>query len=192
VLPSIARTVRAGVRWHFDGRPLDEPHRERTLRVTNHDEHRDFTITVRRFLRTRDAQLARQLRLFPPGRASLMRLGPNADLIGRSVAALPHAPDSDGGAIDRAAAYRSVRPRTGVVPAFVTGRLPPREPAGLPLAVAIDGRIRAVAQSWRQGGQTRFSAIVPPSALTAGEHAVEVFAVGPGDRLALLARLPRS
>jgi hypothetical protein len=192
VLPTIARTVDAGARWRFDGRPLDEPHRDRTLRVTNQDENRDITMSVRRFLRTRDAQLARQLRMFPPGRASLMRLGPNAHLIGRPVAALPRAPDRNGGAIDRATAYRSVQPRTGVVPAFVTGRLPSRERAGEPLAVAIDGRIRAVAQSWRQAGRTRFSAIVPPTALTAGGHAVEVFAVGPGDRLALLARLPSS
>ena len=78
------------------------------------------------------------------------------------------------------------------MPAYVTGRLPAREPAGQPLAVAVDGRIRAVAQSWRQAGQARFSAIVPPSALTAGGHTVEVFAVGRGDRLRLLARLPGS
>jgi hypothetical protein len=192
VLPTIARTVGAGAGSRFDGRPLDDPRRERTLRATNHDEHRDVTMGVPRFLRMRDAQLAWQLRVFPPGRASLMRLGPNAHLIGRSVAALPRAPDRHVGAIDRAAAYRKVQPRTGVVPAFVTGRLPSDEPAGRPLAVAIDGRVRAVAQSWRQAGQTRFSAIVPPSALTAGEHAVDVFAVGPSDRLTLLARLPSS
>jgi hypothetical protein len=192
VLPTIARTIGAGARWRFDGRPLDERSPERTLRVTNQDERRDLTMSVRRFVRMRDAQLAQQLRLFPPGRASLMRLGPNARLIGRPVAALRRGPDAGGGSIDRAAAYRRVQPRTGVVPAYVTGRLPAREPAGRPLAVAIDGRIRAVAQSWRQAGQARFSALVAPSALTAGGHTVEVFAVGRGDRLRLLARLPGS
>ena len=73
VLPTIARTIGAGTRWRFDGRPLDERSPERTLRVTNQDERRDVTMDVRQFVRMRDAQLARQLRLFAPGRASLMR-----------------------------------------------------------------------------------------------------------------------
>jgi sulfatase-like protein len=191
VLPTIARTLGRGRGWRFDGAPLDRAAREAVLRVNNHNDDTTVTLPAAAFLRARDAQLAQQLRLFPPGRASLYRLGPAQHLIGRRVAALPSAPGGERGLVDRAGAYRRVDPATGVVPAFVTGRLHPREPDRLPLAVAIDGRIRATTTSWRQAGQTRFSAIVPPSSLPAGAHAVAVFAVGPGDRLRPVARTGR-
>ena len=183
VLPTIAAAVGGAHDWRFDGSPLDAPHRDATLRVNNHNEHRDLTTTFAAFRRARDAQLRQQLRLFPPGRASLFRLGPQAHLIGRRVSTLRRRPATDRGTVDRAAEYRRVDPGSGVVPAFVTGRLDRREPAGLALAVAIDGRIRATTRSWRQGGGTRFSALVPPAALRAGAHTVEVFAVQRGDAL---------
>ena len=187
VLPTIAETLGRGRGWRFDGVPLDRVAPEPILRMNNHNDDTTVTLPAAAFLRARDAQLAQQLRLFPPGRASLYRLGPAQHLIGRRVSAFPSTPSSERGAVDRAEAYRRVDPATGVVPALVSGRLNPREPAGLPLAVAIDGRIRATATSWRQAGQTRFSAIVPPSSLPAGAHAVEVLAVGRGDRLRPLA-----
>ena len=179
--------VRAGRGWRFDGTPLDAPHRQTTVRVNNDDERRDVTMGVRAFVRFRDAQLAQQLRLFPPGRASLYRIGPNADLIGRPVSALGLRAGTGSGSVDRAGAYGAVDPSTGVVPVLVTGRLESREPAGLPLAVAVDGRIRAVTRSYRAGGETRFSAIVPAASLPAGAHTVDVLAVQRGDELRPLA-----
>ena len=183
VLPTIAETLGRGQGWRFDGAPLDRVAPEPILRMNNHNDDTTVSLPAPAFLRARDAQLAQQLRLFPPGRDSLYRLGPAQHLVGRRVAALPSAPGDAQGLVDRAGAYRRVAPATGVIPAFVTGRLHPREPDRLALAVAIDGRIRATAASWRQAGQTRFTAIVPPSSLPAGAHAVEVFAIGPGDRL---------
>ncbi len=191
VLPTIAQTLGRGRGWRFDGAPLQRVAPEPVLRMNNHNDDTTVTLPAAAFLRARDAQLAQQLRLFPPGRASLYRLGPAQHLVGRRVAALPSAAGRERGLVDRAGAYRRVDPATGVVPAFVTGRLHPREPDRLALAIAIDGRIRATTLSWRQAGQTRFSAIVPASALPAGAHAVEVFAVGRGDRLRPVAQTGR-
>ncbi len=158
--------------------------------MNNHNERRDKTVGFRSFLRPRDAQLAQQIRLFPPGRASLYRVGPNARLIGRRVSALGRQP-GQAPAPSTGPALRRVDPWTGVVPAFVTGRPAHREPAGLPLAVAIDGRIRAVTRSYRAGGQTRFSAIVPHSSLPAGSTRSMFLAVQRGNGLRPLAHTGR-
>ena len=69
------------------------------------------------------------------------------------------------------------------MPALATGRLASREPGGLVLAIAVDGRIRATTRSYRQAGTTRFAAMLPERALPAGAHNVEVFVVGGGDAL---------
>jgi hypothetical protein len=188
ILPTIAQTVGGARGWRFDGAPLDRPRDDTTLTVNNHNERRDHTLGVAAFLRARDAQLARQLELFPPGRESLLRIGPARQLLGRAVSGLPRVAATDTGAVDRAPAYQRVDPATGVVPVLVTGRLAGREPAGLTIALAVDGRIRATTRSYRQDGRTRFAALVPPGALPAGAHAVAVYAVGARDALRQVAR----
>jgi hypothetical protein len=188
VLPTIAQVVGAGRGWRFDGTPVDAPHPQTTVRVNNHNENRDVTLGVRAFLRQRDAQLTQQVRVFPPGPDALLRLGPNAHLIGRRVADFTLLRGEPGGSVDHAEAYRSVDPRSGVIPAVVAGRVGPGDPAGLPLAIAIDERIRAVTWSYREDGQTRFSAVVPAASLPAGSHTVEVLGVGRRDALRSIAR----
>ena len=193
ILPTIAATVGAGRGWRFDGIAARRPASPQTIvRVNNDDERRDVTMGVRAFVRARDAQLAQQLRLFPPGRASLYRLGPNARPDrATGVGARPPRGDGLPARWTGPRAYGAVDPSTGVVPVLVTGRLDSREPAGLPLAVAVDGRIRAVTRSFRAGGRTRFSAIVPAASLPAGSHAVDILAVERGDELRPLAHTGR-
>ena len=59
---------------------------------------------------------------------------------------------------------------------LITGRLD-GAPAGIALALAVNGRVAAVARSYAYGGDVRFSALIPESALRAGANAVEVYAV---------------
>jgi hypothetical protein len=187
ILPTIAETIGGGRGWRFDGSPLDRRHVDTTLTVNNHNERRDRSLAASAFLRARDAQLARQVQLFPPGRASLLRMGPAPRLLGRAVARFRRLPAVGTGVVDRASSYQRVDPSTGVVPAFVTGRLDGRQRAGLTVAVAVDGRIRATTRSYRQGGRLRYAALVPESALPAGAHTIDVYAVGRGDTLRPLA-----
>jgi hypothetical protein len=78
--------------------------------------------------------------------------------------------------------------RAAVVPAGVTGRLNgSRATAGLPLALALDGRIVATGMSARLAGdrQTYFSFMVPPTALHDGRNVPAVYLVTRGGLSAL-------
>ena len=70
----------------------------------------------------------------------------------------------------------SVDRASGFVPTFLEGRLLPAG-ARNDLAVALNGKIAAVTTTFDQHGQTRFSALVPETALRNGRNAVEIFAV---------------
>ena len=48
---------------------------------------------------------------------------------------------------------------------------------GMSLAVAVDGRIAATTRAFRDGGDTIYAAVLPPSSLADGSHAVTVLEV---------------
>jgi hypothetical protein len=58
----------------------------------------------------------------------------------------------------------------------VTGELTGAR-SGQPLAVAVNGRIRAVGRSYANRGRQRFSMLIPPSTLRTGRNRVSVVAV---------------
>jgi hypothetical protein len=73
-------------------------------------------------------------------------------------------------------AFRSVDLASHVLPARITGSLAGIG-AKIDLAVAVNGTIAAVTQSYREFGETRFAAFVPERALRRGDNDVEVYAV---------------
>jgi hypothetical protein len=85
-----------------------------------------------------------------------------------------------------------VTPGAAVLPTRVTGAL-----RGVPfgehrdVAVAVNGRIRAVGRSFdlRRKGREYFSLMVPETSLRAGRNRVEVFEVRGGGALVPLQRL---
>ena len=123
----------------------------------------------------------------PSGRG-LDRLGPRADLVGRSLADLEV---TDGGppvAVEDLAALAKVRPDRGQVPAYVRGTVPAGVAPGTLLALAVNGRVGTVARVAPEGtaGTLRFAGMLPGAEFTAGANRLEVLAVeGPG-----LRRLP--
>jgi hypothetical protein len=68
-------------------------------------------------------------------------------------------------------------PEAAVVPTLVEGELSGLDDERVNLAIAVNGRIEAVAESFRAHGKTRFSAFVPERSLLAGRNAVDVFVV---------------
>jgi hypothetical protein len=144
-----------------------------------------------RFLRERKAGLRRMLSLFGAGEgtAPLYGNGDHADLLGETVRRLAKAP-AVGGELhpDSMSVFARFRPGADLVPSFISGVLS-GVAAGESLAVAIDGTIRGVTESFASEGGVRMAAIVPASSFRAGTNSVQVFVVrgaGAGRRLAPL------
>ena len=124
--------------------------------------------------------------------AMAYRIGPRPELLGMRVAALRVRPSPIRASVANAALLRNVSPSAKFFPTRVTGPL-----QGVPfgehrdVAVAVNGRIRAVGRSfdlwWK--GREYFSVMVPETALRTGRNRVETFEVLPSGALARLQRL---
>jgi hypothetical protein len=182
VLPTIADVLGVRIPWATDGRSAlgpDAPVR-RTIELSNRAGDR-FALGAAAFETRRGAALARQVGLFGFGREGpgLYGIGPHLGLLGRAIRELRPVPSgASSAAVNGAAKLRAVDPGSGFVPAHVTGRV--RGPAGErghDIAIAVNGRIAAVAPSSKEGGEARFSALVPESTLRPGRNELEVLAV---------------
>jgi hypothetical protein len=91
--------------------------------------------------------------------------------------------------IDASAAFAGVTPASGVLPVYVTGQLRPGGPDAKSLAVAVNGRVRAVGRSYVVGARRRFSMLLPPSSLRRGVNAVDLIAVQRDGQLVRLAHV---
>jgi Sulfatase len=176
VVPTIVKQLGIKTDWKFDGTPVDEPHTEKLLRQRNGRTASLVGVAPQRFLAERKSYLARQLQLFPSGAGSIWRAGPRPDLLGRRAATLTRASGAVSGHLDNASLYRRVRPRSGVVPAYVTGTVSGLG-TGADVAVAVNGRIRATSKTYNDDGDVRYSVLVPPETLHAGANRVEVYSV---------------
>jgi hypothetical protein len=191
ILPTVLRTVRSSARPRVDGAPLGAAAvADRRPRVRS-GRRGDYTaMDAAEFVRARDAELARQRRGFPRGlRGIFGAVGPNRHLLGRRVRTLPVVTGRAEVRINDADAFARVQPSSGILPVYVSGYFVTAKEGGMPLAVAVNGRIRAVAVSYPVRDMTRFSALIPPASLRAGANRVEVLAVD-GGRLVLLGRAP--
>ena len=116
------------------------------------------------------------------GWASVLKLGPNKNLIGRDVASLPvKATQVDQGARSEndTTSYASgdgistVLRQRGVLSGVATGS---------PLAVAVNGRIAAVGESYEEGSDVRYSILLPRRFMREGNNEVTVYrAQGAGE-----------
>ena len=150
-------------------------------------------------LRGRDATIAERAERFGTGADvdRMFRIGPNTALIGRAITSFP-ADDEDVANPARArfwGARRFLDVDLGGrrVPANVIGWLDGTKAGGRDLAVAVNGRIAAVGQSFKPLGSTRmeFSLMVPQSAFRQGLNDVRLYQVAGGSQLAELGRTPR-
>jgi hypothetical protein len=87
---------------------------------------------------------------------------------------------------------RHVHPGDELLPTRVEGTLGRGRPGALrDLAVAVNGRVRAVGRSFRLRFRPDelFSFVVPEESLRPGRNTIEVFEVQPGGKLAPLERV---
>jgi hypothetical protein len=106
------------------------------------------------------------------------RIGPERELIGKSLAQLQVEPSHEAGVeLDDQALFGFVDRRTDFLPAWVQGRLTGRHGQHEELAIAVDGRVVATTWSFEGVDGTGFDAMVPEQALRNGRNDVVVLRV---------------
>ena len=182
ILPTIADVLGVEIPWQVDGTSLFEAReRERFLLV---GDHGTFTADPKALAARRQESLRRQIGLFGSG---LYGIGPNPELLGRRLDELTLQAGGEARAtLDQAEELEAVDLASEEIPARLTGTISGNANAGRSLAVALGGRIVAVARSYSSGGAERFSVLVPESSLRQGTNHVELLWVQPGPVLVRL------
>ena len=145
-----------------------------------------MSITPAALERARAANRRRKARLFGVGEAGLFRIGPNPELLGRSLADLAVQPGelTTSGFVSSFEFDASSRH----APVWFTGRLVGADPeARRELALAVNGRVAAVGRTVRLRGspEERFSLLVPEAELRPGPNDAALFEVQDGRLLRL-------
>jgi hypothetical protein len=179
VLPTIADVLGVAVPWPLDGASLLDaaPARARVSMLSKGGVRFDASVeTVRQQL---VATARRNTSSFGEGSDSLYRIGAATELLGLRVPDTPLSPTVRV-RIEDGEQLRDVRLASDFLPVHVSavvsrGQIGP----SAELAVAVNGRIRALTRSFRDdAGTERFRALVPPSALAEGSNRVDVYAIG--------------
>ncbi len=188
VLPTIADHLGISLPWRLDGRSLLRVRPPlRSVQVAHDGGPVNLSLTSYR--RHRNAEVDRMLNLFKPGIPGLYAR-PGDELVGRRVDELPvRRASTPSVEIDDADVLRHTSPTRRIVPAFLTGSISGNGSATRRLAVAVNGRVRAVTESYPDGDRTRFSCLVDPRGFRSGENTVEVLSVGGSGSEILLTRL---
>jgi hypothetical protein len=180
ILPTIAAVLGVRIPWRVDGEPLYGP--SRRGRFVFVGDRETFTADPAPLEARRAAALERQVALFGSGggQPGLYGIGPRRDLLGRRVDELAVIPRGEASArVDQAGELRSVDLDAEEIPARLTGVVSGEGGPVRDLAVALGGRIVATARSYSDGGEERFSVLVPESALREGTNRLELFFVQP-------------
>jgi Sulfatase len=203
LLPTIADVLGVGTPWQADGHSA-------FAAMTRAREHvsmmrRDFSrlVSVGReeWVRRRAALSrwragkfgtgARSERAFGDPWAMAYRIGPHPELLGDRVKA-PAPSGEVRGVLVNPGLVNRVDPRGPTVPTRVMGRIEGGRPgAERNLAVAVNGRVRAVGRSFHLRGRRPelFSLIFPERALRRGDNRLQLLEVKPDGELVVLAEI---
>jgi Sulfatase len=205
LVATIADLLGTKVFYPQDGRSaFSETVRSRTaIAVRTRDFARVVRIGLAELQARRAAWRRRWAELFGTGAQSALlygdpwalayRIGPHRELLDRRVSSLPRDhPAAFGAAAVNAGLFAHVSRRARLLPTRVTGKI-----HGLAvgrhadLALAVNGRIRAVGRSFDLTVRRRefFSFLVPETALRAGANRLVLYEVRPSGTLARIAEL---
>ena len=199
IVPTIAAALGAKPPWEVDGTDVNdrEPRPVTACCYASMPVARSFETSATRRQETRD----RLYELFGngsvPGAAEgavapdgsshpfegVFAAGPRPDLLGRAAAELTAGANGGGSSsvgqatLYGAGAYGNVQPETGFVPSLISGRIEPRIADGTPIAVSVDGVIRATTSTFTDRDASRFSALVDERWLPAGSHRIGAYTI---------------
>jgi hypothetical protein len=134
---------------------------------------------VPRWQRRRELSLRRRVRLFGYGSQSVYAFGPNKRLVGRRISDLTVVPGTAQATVDNPAGFKDVDAGSPVCQCLVAGRISGANPVGMPLAIALNGRIVATPVGFGTRGATKvnWSAMIPPGALAQGPNQLVVYRI---------------
>ncbi len=185
ILPTLADVLDVTLPWPVDGQSaLDGSLPPRTRKVMVDATGREIVgrVVLEERLNGTGATLARLHSLFgsTEGQESLFQIGRFRDLIGRRPSGLVPAsysgPEVD---LHDAGVFENLDLEAGYIPARIVGSFGPAAgEKARDLAVAVNGRIRAVTQTYDSlYGEWMFAAMVPENAFLDGFNQVEVFRI---------------
>ena len=185
IVPTMADILGIRIPWEVDGRSaLADPGR-RTVRMAHIYRLSDYrppeTTPYGPLLARKEAAIARKIELVGAGDwSSLFVSAAYRPLLGQEVAALAVAGSSSDRAEITDEATRTLLERYDPALPFVPSPIPGRisgdgARVGRTLAVALNGRIAAVATTYGVGETTRFAALAPESAFRRGRNEVDVY-----------------
>jgi hypothetical protein len=183
ILPTIFDVLDLDPRVEMDGRSAfsDEVQSRDELRFLIRNTFEVLRIPAADFARERQAVVDRNQRLFGSGADGperLFQIGPNPELIGRPSSAAGEPLDVE---LAYGNDYENVDPASGYVPVHVVARVNGPDRAPRDIAVAVNGTIRAVGNTFELavGDEGELvSVMVPESAFRKGRNRVEVLEVG--------------
>jgi hypothetical protein len=199
IVATIADLLGTSVFYEQDGHSAFSAatRKRKVLSISTRDFAEEVRVGLPQLERRRARWRRRWARLFGTGIQSSVlygdpwamayRIGPHPELLDRRVSALRlRPPNGESAAVANAALLRDVTPRGKFFPTRVTGPL-----HGVPfgehrdVAVAVNGRIRAVGRSFDLWWKSReyYSVMVPETALRRGRNRVQVFEVPPAGAL---------
>lgn len=173
LLPTIAEALDVTVPWRTTGLPASEVG-DRRRPLTIHRELGDGSVTISRERLERERDSAVDKRLAVLGSQGPFGVGPAPELIGRPLAALRQASGRFTAILDDPRRYADVDLRARLLPLDVSGAVRSDHPRSRPIAVAVNGRIRATGWTLVRDGEEFFTVVIPPKALRPGRNRVEV------------------
>ncbi len=182
IVPTIADVLGLRIPWHVDGVSLRaRPAAGRPVEVTKVDGD---PVTGKPSVVAAGvlATARRNASLFGNGKDSMYGIGPFTELLDRPLSSLRVVGTGTAVRFDDGLSFDDVRLASGLVPVAIAGAIKDsRVTQGTPLAIAVNGRVRATTRSFDLAGQRRLAVMVPQTAFHDGRNAVEVYAVTRAD-----------
>jgi hypothetical protein len=183
ILPTIFDVLNLNPKVKMDGRSAysDTVQKRQTLGIELRGSFEKIDIPAADFVRERQLIIDRNHRLFGtgtdgPGR--IFRVGPHQELLGKPAAEAGLQPLDVN--FSYGADYKNVDPSSPFIPAHVVGEVKGGGDGGRDVAVAVNGKIVGVGQTFKlavgDAGEL-ISVVVPPESFKAGSNDVRVYLV---------------
>jgi len=178
ILPTIADMLEIDLPWPVDGQSaldLSQPERKQRIIYNSSSEMHAYGPIMDEKYQTLD----RIIDLFGAGsRDSLFGIGAYSGLIGKEV--LEGEIKQEKGLevlLQYSDLYSNLKPDASFIPANVMGRILANQKYKQPLnlAVAVNGTIRAVTETYMESGEIKFAALVPEKSFRQGANEVTIY-----------------